>query len=289
MKKAELQILLCFILWGVLPIYWKQLDMVNSVYILASRIVWSLVFVCLIILFQKKWGKVREILHDRKQLGALAGASVLITINWGVYIYAVNSGHIIDSSMAYYLNPILVIIIGAIFFKDKFSKMQKLAIALSAAGVGYSLLAYGQIPYFALIIGGSFALYGAVKKKVKADSEISLFFETAFVFPIAMAVIITMDVQGAGSIGILHGAEYLLIPFAGVITSVPLMIYAMGMKGTSMSMSGILMYINPTLQLLIGVLLYEEQFTMTHAVTFLFIWAAVIIFVTDSLKKNHAK
>ena len=104
-----------------------------------------------------------------------------------------------------------------------------------------------------------------------------------------MAVIVIMDVQGTGSIGILHGAEYLLIPFAGVITSVPLMIYAMGMKGTSMSMSGILMYINPTLQLLIGVLLYEEQFTMTHAVTFLFIWAAVIIFVTDSLRKNHAK
>lgn len=155
--------------------------------------------------------------------------------------------------------------------------------------MGYSLIAYGQVPYFALIIGGSFALYGAVKKKVKADSEISLFFETAFVFPAAIAVIIIMETKNIGCTGVLNGAEYLLIPFAGVITSVPLLVYAMGMKGTSMSMSGILMYINPTLQLLIGVLLYNEKFTTVHAVTFLFIWAAVIIFVTDNLKRNNAR
>lgn len=132
MKKSELQVLLCFILWGILPIYWKQLDEVNSVYILASRIVWSLVFVSLIIAAEKKWDKVKEILQDKKQLLSLGAASILITINWGVYIYAVNSGHIIDSSLAYYLNPILVIIIGAVFFKDKFTPMQKLAIILSA-------------------------------------------------------------------------------------------------------------------------------------------------------------
>lgn len=281
--RSALYVLLCYILWGLLPIYWKQLSSVNSLYILASRITFSMIFCGLLLLLYKQWDKVKALRQDKKQLKLLAWGSILITINWGSYIFAVNSGHILDASLAYYLNPILVIMLGAIFFGERLNRWQLLAVLLSATGVLYSVFSYGKIPVYALVIGGSFALYGAVKKQIVVGSMVSTFMETALVFPLFLLIMAVLEVQGSGCIGQLTGWQYLLIPLAGVVTSVPLLVYAKGIQHTSLALSGILMYVNPTLQLLIGVFLYHEPFTHAQAITFLFVWIAVMIFVGDSV------
>lgn len=288
-SRSALYVLLCYILWGMLPIYWKQLAAVNSLYILASRITFSMVFCGLLLLLYKQWDKVKALRQDRKQLKLLAWGSILITINWGSYIFAVNSGHILDASLAYYLNPILVIILGAIFYRERLNHWQMVAAMLSAVGVLYSIFSYGKIPVFALVIGGSFALYGAVKKQVVVSSMVSTFMETALVFPLFLLIMVVLEVQGNGSIGHLTGWQYLLIPLAGVVTSVPLLVYAKGIQHTSLALSGILMYVNPTIQLLIGVFLYHEPFTQAQAVTFIFVWIAVLIFLGDSILAGKRK
>ena len=155
---------------------------------------------------------------------------------------------------------------------------------LSTVGVLYSVFSYGKVPVFALVIGGSFAVYGAVKKRVTVGSMVSTFMETLLVSPLFLLVMIVMESQGNGCIGQLSGWQYALIPLAGVVTSVPLLVYAKGIQRTSLALSGILMYVNPTLQLLIGVFLYQEPFTQAQAVTFVFVWAAVLIFIADSLR-----
>ncbi len=283
MNQSALYVLLCYILWGMLPVYWKQLGSVHSLYILAARLVFSMVFCAMLLSFTKQWPQIKALRHDKKQLKLLGWASILITINWGSYIFAVNSGHILDASLAYYLNPILVILLGAVFFGERLNKWQNAAVTLSAIGVLYSVVSYGTVPVFALVIGGSFAVYGAVKKRVTTGSMVSTFMETLLVSPFFLIIMAGMEAQGMGCIGHLNGWQYLLIPFAGVVTSVPLLVYAKGIQGTSLAMSGILMYVNPTLQLLIGVFLYQEPFTQAQAVTFVFVWIAVIVFIADSL------
>lgn len=284
MNPSALYVLLCYILWGLLPIYWKQLSAVNSLYILASRITFSMIFCALLLWLCKQWPQVRALRHDKQQLKLLAWGSILITINWGSYIYAVNSGHILDASLAYYLNPIMVILLGAVFFGERLRKWQTVAVTLSTVGVLYSVFSYGKVPVFALVIGGSFAIYGAVKKRVTVGSMVSTFMETLLVSPLFLLVMIVMESQGNGCIGQLSGWQYALIPLAGVVTSVPLLVYAKGIQYTSLALSGILMYVNPTLQLLIGVFVYHEPFTQAQAVTFVFVWAAVLIFIADSLR-----
>ena len=243
-----------------------------------------MIFCALLLWLSKQWPQVRALRHDKQQLKLLAWGSILITINWGSYIYAVNSGHILDASLAYYLNPIMVILLGAVFFGERLRKWQTVAVVLSTVGVLYSVFSYGKVPVFALVIGGSFAVYGAVKKRVTVGSMVSTFMETLLVSPLFLLVMIVMESQGNGCIGQLSGWQYALIPLAGVVTSVPLLVYAKGIQRTSLALSGILMYVNPTLQLLIGVFLYQEPFTQAQAVTFVFVWAAVLIFIADSLR-----
>lgn len=286
MNQSAIYVLLCYILWGMLPIFWKQLSAVNSLYILASRITFSMVFCALLVYLTHQLPQLRALRHDRRQLKLLFVASLLITANWGFYIFAVNSGHILDASLAYYLNPTMVIILGAVFYHERLNRLQGIAVALSVIGVMYSVISYGKIPVFALVIGGTFALYGAVKKQVYVSSIVSTLLETMLVSPVFLLIMAYMESKGTGCIGVLHGWQYLLIPVTGVVTSVPLLVYARGIQGTSLALSGILMYINPTLQLLIGVFLYGEAFTRVHAITFLFVWAAVILFVGDSLRQR---
>lgn len=286
MNQSAIYVLLCYILWGMLPIFWKQLSAVNSLYILASRITFSMVFCALLVYLTRQLPQLQALHKDRRQLKLLFVASLLITANWGFYIFAVNSGHILDASLAYYLNPTMVIILGAVFYHERLNRLQGIAVALSVIGVMYSVISYGKIPVFALVIGGTFALYGAVKKQVYVSSIVSTLLETMLVSPVFLLIMAYMESKGTGCIGVLHGWQYLLIPVTGVVTSVPLLVYARGIQGTSLALSGILMYINPTLQLLIGVFLYGETFTRVHAVTFLFVWAAVILFVGDSLRKR---
>lgn len=276
----------CYILWGLLPIFWKLLAGVNSAYVLAQRIVFSCVFCLAVILIRKNGGEIGKIIKNKSERRKFFLCGILISINWGVYILTVAMGRILEASLAYYMNPLFSVLIGAIFFKERLSRVQWASVALAFAGVMFSVIRYGEVPYLAIIIGLSFALYGALKKGIKADSETSICMETMAVLPIALVFIAYAQFSGFTTFSSLTTTEALLLIATGPITSIPLMLFAKGIKETSIVTSGILMYINPTLQLLVGVFIYNEAFTQTNAITFAFVWAAVILFVFDSLRKH---
>lgn len=291
MNKDTLKVLGCYILWGLLPVFWKLLSGVNSAYVLAQRIVFSCIF-CLAVIFVKKNGReIALILKDKKQRRLYLVCGLLISVNWGVYILTVAMGKILEASLAYYMNPLFSIVIGALVFREKLSAVQWISVGLAFIGVMYSVLLYGNVPYLAIVIGLSFALYGAIKKGIKAESEVSICMETMSVLPVAAVFIIYAQLSGFTTFASLSATEMLLLVLSGAVTSIPLILFAGGIKRTSITVSGILMYVNPTLQLLIGVFVYNEAFTKENAITFAFVWLAVILFVADGLKhkkKNAA-
>ena len=289
MNRSSLSVLGCYILWGLLPIFWKLLANVDSVYVLAQRVLFSCIFCLAIILLKKNGSSVKNILKSKTERRRYFVCGILISINWGVYILTVAMGKILEASLAYYMNPLFSVVIGALIFKEKLSAVQWVSVGLALVGVMISVIAYGNVPYLAIIIGLSFALYGAMKKTIKAESEVSICMETMSVLPLALAFIVYAQLSGYTTFSSLSNAEMLLLAASGAVTSIPLMLFAKGIRKTSITTSGILMYINPTLQLLVGVLIYNEVFTKMNAITFAFVWAAVILFVLDSLRKHKVK
>ena len=289
MNKSSLSVLGCYVLWGLLPIFWKLLANVDSVYVLAQRVLFSCIFCLAIILLKKNGSSVKNILKSKTERRRYFVCGILISINWGVYILTIAIGKILEASLAYYMSPLFSVVIGALIFKEKLSAVQWVSVGLALVGVMISVIAYGNVPYLAIIIGLSFALYGAMKKTIKAESEVSICMETMSVLPLALAFIVYAQLSGYTTFSSLSNAEMLLLAASGAVTSIPLMLFAKGIRKTSITTSGILMYINPTLQLLVGVLIYNEVFTKMNAITFAFVWAAVILFVLDSLRKHKVK
>lgn len=283
-KKSILQVLGSYVLWGIFPVFWKMLAELDSVYVLSSRIVWSAVFCFLLIVVTKKTEELKAVLSDKKFRKTLMCSGIAIAVNWGVYIYAVNSGHILDASLAYYMNPLMVIALGFFLFQERLVVRQWLAIAIAALGILIAVVAYGEFPLFAIIIGGSFAIYSAIKKNVKCNGLISTFVEAAFLTPFALGYIFWAEAGHVGAVGTLEGLQFLLIPMSGVVTSIPLLLFSIGVARVSMSLTGILMYINPTLQLLIGVLLYRENFDFAKTIMFVCVWIGVLLFVSAGRK-----
>ena len=291
-KKGPLCVLACYVLWGLMPAFWKLLADVDSLYILAARVVWAMVLTGGALLWRRdRLEGVRRALRDRGEQRLLAAAGCTIAVNWGVYIWAAGHGHMLDASLAYYMNPILAILLGTAVFREKLTVLQWLAAAVTLAGLVIAVVRWGQIPWIALVVGGSFAVYGALKKKVRSDAAVSTFLETLTVSPLALIAIFWMDARGTGAVGVLEGWRWLLLPASGAVTTVPLLFYAAGMKSTPMSLSGILMYINPTLQLTLSVLLYREAFTATHAILFGFVWTGLALYLAAGAldRRRHRK
>lgn len=289
MNRSSLSVLGCYVLWGLLPIFWKLLANVDSAYVLAQRVLFSCLFCLAIILLKKNGSSVKNILKSKTERRRYFVCGILVSINWGVYILTIAMGKILEASLAYYMNPLFSVVIGALVFKEKLSAFQWVSVGLAFVGVMISVIAYGNVPYLAIIIGLSFALYGAMKKTIKAESEVSICMETMSVLPLALVFIAYAQVSGYTDFSSLSTTEMLLLIASGPVTSIPLMLFAKGIKGMSITSSGILMYVNPTLQLLVGVLIYNEAFTKMNAITFAFVWAAVILFVLDSLNKHKEK
>lgn len=289
MNRSSLSVLGCYVLWGLLPIFWKLLANVDSAYVLAQRVLFSCIFCLAIILLKKNGSSVKNILKSKTERRRYFVCGILISINWGVYILTIAMGKILEASLAYYMNPLFSVVIGALIFKEKLSAFQWVSVGLAFVGVMISVIAYGNVPYLAIIIGLSFALYGAMKKTIKAESEVSICMETMSVLPLALVFIAYAQASGYTSFSSLSTTEMLLLIASGPVTSIPLMLFAKGIKETSITTSGILMYVNPTLQLLVGVLIYNEAFTKMNAITFAFVWVAVILFVLDSLNKHKVK
>lgn len=289
MKKGVIAAVMSYVIWGILPLYWKLLGQVDSMYVLASRIIWSLAFCFAVVAVSKKGKEFKAVIKNKKKLVFTALAGVFITINWGTYIWAVSHDRILDSSLGYYINPLMVVMAGQIFFKEKLSTTETVAIIIAAAGVVYMVVSAGTLPVISIVLSVSFAIYGALKKKAGLDSKVSLAWETVVVSPFALAFIILSEAGGNGAVGVLCGWEYILLPLAGVVTAMPLLLYGYSVKELPLSVVGITQYISPTLSLILGVSLYHEEFTVTHAVTFILIWTAVIVFVVGDLIKIRSK
>ena len=200
-KRGPLCVLACYVLWGVMPAFWKLLADVDSLYVLATRIVWSMVLTGGALLWRRdRLAGVRAVLREKREWLLLAAAGCAITVNWGVYIWAAGHGHMLDASLAYYMNPILAILLGTVVFREKLTALQWLAAAVTLTGLVIAVVRWGQLPWIALVVGGSFAVYGALKKKVKSDAAVSTFMETLTVSPLALIAIFWMDARGAGGL-----------------------------------------------------------------------------------------
>ena len=274
---------LAYTAWGILPLYWKLLQAVPALEILAHRIIWSFIFVGCIVIVTGSWQTMISVLQDKKNLFYLFLCGFLISLNWFTYIWAVNSDRVIEASMGYYINPLVVVLLGVVILKEKLTRWQAVAILLAATGVFILTVQYGQVPWVALILAGTFALYGLSKKLIKVDSLTGLALETAAVTPLALIYIVSQQSQGFGAIGRVPLHTTLILVGAGVATATPLLWFAKGAKRIKFTILGFLQYIAPTISLLLGIFIFKENFSRTHFISFSFIWAGLLIFIVSSL------
>lgn len=278
-----------YTLWGILPIYWKLINSVFPIEILSNRIVWAFVFTIIIVGVTKQWQEIRYIWQDKKQMLQICLASILIAFNWGLYIWAVNSDRIVDASLGYYINPLFAVALGVVVFKEKLTFWQGSALIIAAIGVLIKTMQYGKIPWISLGLAISFALYGAIKKSIKANSIVGLTLETTMLTPIALAYIATRQFGGVSAFQTESKVVILLLIGAGVVTAVPLLLFASGARRLPMSVIGFTQYISPTISLFIGIFLYGESFTGVDLVGFGFIWIALIIYSVSQINVVRSK
>jgi chloramphenicol-sensitive protein RarD len=272
-----------YVLWGFLAIFWSFLAPVSSVYVLAQRIVWSLVCMAIYLFVTKGYGEIRRAVKDRQTMGLSAVCGVLITLNWGTYIYAVNSGHVLDASMGYFIEPVLVALMGLIAFREKPTMGEKITFCFAAAGIVYLLVRTGSLPVLALAVSVPFSVYGAVKKNLRLSGQASLFMETLMVAPWALLFIAFWLHRAGGSEVVMNGASFWLLPASGLVTSVPLLLYNIGIKEIPYYFSGILMYVNPTLQFLVGLIYFHEALDPDRLIAFVIIWVGIAVTLGEKI------
>ncbi len=272
-----------FILWGLLPLYWKLLEAVPAIEILAHRVFWSFVVVTLVVVLTGGWKTLLLSLANRKKLLLIFSCGFIISLNWFTYIYAVNSGFVIEASMGYYINPLVVVLLGVTVFREKLGRWQLTALLLATAGVLLITLQYGRIPWIALLLAGTFAAYGLIKKIIRLDPVSGLVLETFIVMPIALLYIVSLERSGTGALGTMPLFTVFILAGTGIITAAPLFFYARGIEKTTFSMMGFLQYIAPTINLLLGIFVFREYFSLIHLISFCFIWVALIIFTLSNV------
>lgn len=281
-KKGILYAASAYTMWGILPIYWKWVDEIPAEEILAHRIVWAFVFMLFVLGFSKRLGQfIDELvtLFKRPKLFiSLIIASVLISGNWFVYIWAVNHNHVIEASLGYYINPLVSILLGTIVLKEKLNFWQYAAVGLAAIGVIILTFRYGAIPWIALSLAFTFGLYGLTKKLLNYDAMIGLTLETMLVTPVAVLYLFLIGDHGFGSFGSISPTSTSLLIGAGVVTAIPLLYFAKGAQLIPLYMIGFIQYIAPTISLILGVFVFHEHFTPAHMTAFFFIWVALFLF-----------
>lgn len=268
---------LAFLVWGLLPVYWKALDRVPALEILSHRIIWSFLLTSGVLLLQGR-GDVRRLLRSKARLRSLMITSGLIGLNWLTYIYAVNSDRIVEASLGYYINPLLSVMLGILVLKERLNMTQLVAFLLACSGVVYLTVDYGRFPWIAVLLASAFALYGLLKKTTDVEPMAGLMVETMLLAPAALGVILYQAALGRGALRQLDPRVDVLLIFAGMVTTLPLYWFAQGARRIRLSSVGFLQYIAPTLMLLIGVLLYRESFTAAHAVSFGLVWAGLCLY-----------
>jgi chloramphenicol-sensitive protein RarD len=282
-KGGVLAAVVAYSLWGVLPLYWKALQSVPAFEIMSHRTVWSFVFVLLLLALRRQWAWLQYARKNPRTLLTFAGSACLLGINWTTYIWAVNAGHVVDSSLGYFINPLVSVLLGVLFLRERLRLWQGVAIGLAAGGVLFLTLGLGAFPWIALTLAGTFGFYGLLRKTAPLGSLEGLSLETALLSLPTLAYLIALEISDTASFVHAGPSTSLLLALTGVVTAFPLLMFAYAARHVRLATVGILQYIAPTLQFLLGVLVYHEPFTQTRLLGFAVIWLALLIYSLNGL------
>ena len=275
-----------YALWGVFPLYFKSLQEIPPMEILLHRMVWSLVFVAIVLAVRKQWAWLGDVVRKPKVLAGFAASALLLSCNWFIYIWAVNNGHVVESSLGYFINPLFNVLLGMLILRERLRPVQWTAVAIAGAGVAWLTWQGGSLPWIALLLATTFALYGLLRKTAALGALEGLALETLLLFPLAAGYLVMLSVQGQNHFTTASTSSQLLLAAAGPITAIPLLLFASGARRIPLSLLGLLQYIGPTLQLLLGVWLYHEPFGGARLVGFALIWGALAVYTAEGLWKN---
>lgn len=288
MRKGIWYAVSAYILWGLFPIYWKALHSVSAVQVVGHRVLWSFVFLVLIVLVAGQAKKFRAVAFTSRNFKIYAIAGVLVSVNWLIYVWAVNADHIVETSLGYFINPLVSVLLGVVFLRERLRPLQWVPVALAAAGVLYLTFEYNRLPWIAISLALSFGLYGLVKKTAPLSSLYGMTMETGIVLLPALAYLIYDELMGQGAFGHSGPAINLLLAGTGIVTAVPLLLFASAAQRIPLTMVGLLQYITPTLQFLIGIMMYREPFSQVQLIGFAAVWLALIVFWLEGWWTNRA-
>lgn len=286
MKKGILYGIGAYVFWGFFPIYWKLLHHVSAIQLIGHRIIWSFLLLIVVILFTRQWTEFRKTVNV-KVLRIYTVAALLIGVNWFLYVWAVNANFIVETSLGYFINPLLSVLMGVIFLKERLRLAQWIPVILAAIGVAYLTFVYGRLPYIALSLALSFGLYGLVKKLSPLGSLYGLTIETGILFIPALGYLIFMQVNNTAAFLNTGITSDLLMIGAGLVTTIPLLMFASAARSIPLWVVGLLQYIAPTLQFLIGVFVYKEPFSHNQLIGFGIVWAALLVFLVENYLANR--
>lgn len=272
-----------YLLWGLFPIYIKWLQAVPPAEILAHRMVWSLAFVALLLALRHHWRWLREVIEQPALLARFAGSAAFVSLNWGVYIWAVNADRVVDASLGYFINPLVNVLAGWLLLRERLRPVQWWAVAIAAAGVTWLTWQAGTVPWIGLTLAFSFAAYGLLRKTASLGALEGLALETALLFPLAFAYLAWLAIDGRNAFVAAPASMQWLLAAAGPVTAIPLLLFAAGARRISFSLLGLLQYIGPTIQLALGIWLYDEPFPASKAAGYALIWAALALYTVESL------
>lgn len=274
-----------YILWGLLPVYFKTVGSVDALEVLAHRVIWAVVFGALVLLLRRQWPEVRFILRQRAILGWLCLSALFMALNWLVYIWAINDARIFEASLGYYINPLTAMLAGVVVFGEKLGRAQLLAVALAAAGVLVLSVSGGAVPWVSLFLAISFTIYAVIRKKVVIGAMPGLFVETLLLLPMAAAWFVWIKATGQASFASADAALTLWLMMAGPATAIPLLCFALAARRVSMMTLGFMQFLAPTMQFGIAIY-YGEKLTVAHMICFVFIWAAVVVFSFNAARNS---
>lgn len=288
MRKGIIYAVLTYLCWGLLPLYWRIFDTMPALEVLSHRILWSFVFVAIIVTVAKRWKHMKAAVVDRKSKVAVILCSLFITCNWLIFIWAVNAHHVVETSLGYYMNPLISVLFAVVFLKERLHLSQWLAIILAGVGVLMLAIQYGHIPWISISLAISFALYGLAKKVAKLDVLMGLTWETLIVFPISLFYLVFIHAQGTATLSTLSSSSLILLLLAGVATAMPLFWFAKATELLPLSTVGFIQYIAPTTSLLLAIFVFNEPFTSGQLSSFILIWGALILYSISTFRTSKS-
>jgi chloramphenicol-sensitive protein RarD len=281
--------LAAYVLWGLFPLYWGFLEPATPAEVLAARVVFSLASLALLVTAVRQWGTVRAVLADHRRLMILAVAAVVVSVNWGVFIWSVDNGHVVDASLGYFINPLVSIALGVVVLRERLRRLQWLAVAIAAAAVLYATVSLGRLPWIALVLASSFGVYGLAKKLAGVDAIPSLTVEMVLLTPIALAYIGWLWTHGDLAFGAYGWGHAVLMVGAGPVTALPLLFFGFAAHRVPLSVLGPLQYVAPSLQLVIGVWVLGEPMSPQRWLAFVGVWIALAVFTVDAVRNSRSR